>query len=497
MWFSLLGVCIYVLLCWALWVTRPSSHIHAVLVEDNSKIIKSIICLLTILACTLPMNLSPVWNGEEPDHRDQYEKIATSFLHGHLYFEEEVDSRLQAMDNPYDFDARVEEDVHELYWDHAYYKGHLYMYFGVVPAITLFVPYQYLTGNSLTTYHATQLYVAFFILGYFLLFHLLARLFFQSISLIIYLALSVALSIISVVYIVATPAMYCTAQSAALCFIVWSFLFYFKAVFNSNSEKKTILFSTIAATLGALSFGCRPTIALANIIAIPLSIVYFKRNSFSIRKIAKFGVVLIPYCLIGVGLMWYNYARFDNPFEFGQSYQLTVDDQSTYTEWTSRFSLSTIWSNIVFCLFSIPSDFNPVLLGGIVAYPIIWLSIFAFGKICMCYNSWKQSLISFLLLIITIVGIIILSISLFSPFPLPRYRLDFMWLLAITVFVVLGFTTAYSRRRNYWNFFIFFTSLLSVLVCVRQFFYPYDMNYAEYFEDTVPQTVHQVFLPFF
>lgn len=499
MWYSLLGVFIYILLGWALWVTRPSSCIHAYQIVNvtTSKrfIIKPSVCILTILTCTLPMNLSPIWNGEIADYRDQYEKIATSFLHGHLYFEEEVNPRLQAMDNPYDYNARVEQGVHEYHWDHAYYKDHLYMYFGVVPAITLFVPYLYLTGSSLTTYHATQIYVAFFILGIFLLFHLLARLFFRTLSLLVYLSLSVAFSVISVVYIVATPAMYCTAQSAALCFMLWGLFFYVKAVWDVKTENQTIIWASLGAICGALAFGCRPTIALANIVALPLAIVFFRKQGLTIRKLLHFSIILLPYLVIGMALMWYNNARFENPLEFGQSYQLTIADQSLYGKGSSHLCWNNIWSNLSFCLFAIPSNLNPVLFGVFVSYPILWLFVYEISKHNVIIQLIKHHLSGFVFISIIMVLFIIIAIAFFSPFPLPRYRLDFMWLLSITAYIVLGIVYRTEIHRNRFSYLIFVFSLFSILACVRQFFYPHDLNFSEYYEDTVPQIVRQVFLP--
>lgn len=499
MWFSILGVFIYVFLCWALWITRPSSHIHEISLEDRNNthgfVSKLIVCLLTIFACTLPMNLSPIWNGEIADYRDQYEKIAASFLHGHLYFEEEVNPLLQEMENPYDFHARVDQGVNEYHWDHAYYKGHLYMYFGVVPAITFFVPYLYLTGNNLTTYHATQFYVAFYILGLFLLFHLLARLFFKTISLLAYLSLSVVFSVISVVYIVATPAMYCTAQSAALCFMLWGLLFYVKAVWDVETERQTIKWALFGAICGALAFGCRPTIALANVVALPLALVFFRKYGLTIHKLLHFSIILLPYLLIGMALMWYNNARFDNPLEFGQSYQLTIADQSLYGRGGGHISWSNIWSNLSFCLFAIPSNFNPVLFGVFVSYPILWFFLYEIVKYNVSIHLIQHRLFGFVFVSILAVLLIISAIALFSPFPLPRYRLDFMWLLSIFVYIVLGIVFGKETHRNRYSYLIFVFSLFSLLVCVRQFFYPHDLNFSEYYEDTVPQIVRQVFLP--
>ena len=86
--------------------------------------------------------------------------------------------QLEQMENPYDPQERIDNNI--VYrWDHAYYDGHYYMYFGVVPVFLIFLPYRIITGMPLTTYHATQVFVAVFIIGIFVLFRLLAKLFFK------------------------------------------------------------------------------------------------------------------------------------------------------------------------------------------------------------------------------------------------------------------------------------------------------------------------------
>ena len=58
------------------------------------------------------MSLSPV-GMENSGHRDQYERMAQSILHGHLYLEyEDVDPRLSEMENPYDPQARKELGIY-------------------------------------------------------------------------------------------------------------------------------------------------------------------------------------------------------------------------------------------------------------------------------------------------------------------------------------------------------------------------------------------------
>jgi len=256
-------VCLLVLICFAF---RPQSAVFSLNVDNSwiRKIFTLLIALITIATCIMPMAELPLWNGEEPGHRNQYELMAENLLEGRLDFAYGDEDELLKLKNPYDPEERKATRV-KYHWDHAYYDGHYYMYFGIVPVFLAFLPYRVLTGDSLTTYHATQLFTAVTVLGIFALFSLLRKRFFQKLPYCSYLLLSVAFSVMSVWYAAAEPALYCTAITAALALETWSLYFFVRAVYVEKKENRQILFAGIGALLGALVFGCRPPIAIANV----------------------------------------------------------------------------------------------------------------------------------------------------------------------------------------------------------------------------------------
>lgn len=72
---------------------------------------------------------------------------------------------------------------------------------------------------------------------------------------------------------------------------------------------------------GTLSFGCTPTAALANLILIPLFIEYlrtelpYSRSGTEKAQLAgRICIIALPYVIIRILLMAYNYCRFENPF---------------------------------------------------------------------------------------------------------------------------------------------------------------------------------------
>lgn len=272
-----------------LWTVRPQSTLYKTTLEKftwKKKAFCVLTVVITIAACTWPMGKIPIWNGEVPDHRNQYELMAEAILEGHIDLRYGDEKELSKLDNPYDPEEREESGV-KFHWDHAFYDGHYYMYFGVVPVFLVFLPYRIITGMPLTTYHATQIFVAAAIIGIFTLLYLLSKLFFKKLSYCVYLALSVAFSVMSVWYSIAVPALYCTAITSAIALEIWSLYFYIRAVWGETSENRQIIFAFIGAALGALAFGCRPPIALANILVLPMLVVFLRQRKITFRLIGK------------------------------------------------------------------------------------------------------------------------------------------------------------------------------------------------------------------
>lgn len=439
-----------------LFAVRPSSAVHWPTVAHFGRvkvIVTVLTALITIAACVLPMDSLPLWNGEEAGHRNQYERMAESILDGHidLYYDEE--DTLATLDNPYDPNERDAAGVY-YHWDHAYYEGHYYMYFGVVPVFLAFLPYRVITGTALTTFHATQLFVAVFIAGVFLLFRLLAKLFFRNMSFSAYVALSVAVSVMSVWYATAEPALYCTAITAALALQIWSIYFFVRAVWGETRENRQIALAAVGALLGALVFGCRPPIALANLLVVPMLVTFIRQRKFSVKLLGKLALAALPYVAVAAALMVYNYVRFDNPFEFGQAYQLTVADQTNYKVALDKPTILRIVNGFIsnfLYVGSLRDTFPYTNTSGVLwNFPILLLSVGLFRPASLRrLRKHKLGLLAgglFLtVLVITAMDIV------WTPYLLERYNMDIYFLLGIACFMGVGFwyrTTDDGGRRR-------------------------------------------------
>jgi len=450
--------------------------------NSYGKILIMIVAFMVLTLCLMPMGWAPLWNGEVPGHRDQYEKITQSFLKGQLHFDTQVDPALLALENPYDPDARQASGVYNRQWndmwDHAYYNGHYYMYFGVVPVLVMFMPFQLLTGQPLTTYHATQAFTALYIIGLFLLFTYLAKRFFPKMPAAVFLLLTSAVAIMSVWYCVAAPALYCTAIMSALCFMIWSLYLFVRAVFDEEISWKTFLFAGLGALCGALAFGCRPTVALSNLLVIPLFITFLRRRKLTPKQWSCTTLCILPYVAVAAGLMWYNNARFGDPFEFGQSYQLTTADQSQYGNVFSRLEWNPLFKNIKNALFR--ADCGPLDYGIFVSFPILLLSVV--GPVRKGSRGYlvKSGLGLMIPTILVTVVIIIAMGVLWTPYLLPRYTMDYIWLMGVALFLSVGALYQREQVNSRLTLIVGLLSVGAIVVSVCLFLTPYDANYASH-----------------
>lgn len=490
------GGVLWTIILFVLFQIRPKAALHQMNVDLSNKknrVATLVVLVATILVCTIPMGWNPIWNGEQPDHRNQYEIMAKSMLNGHLYMDYEVDPLLLEMENPYNLEARKELGVN-YHWDHAFYDGHYYMYFGVVPVFLLFLPYLIITGTSLTTYHATQVFVTLFICGIFATFYLLTKRFFEKMSMAVYLTLSAAFSMMSVWYSVGTPALYCTAITSALCMEIWSLYFFARAVWVENEQKKTIVCAFFGSLFGALAFGCRPPIALANLFVIPLLMEYLRKRKINWKLIRQLAVAASPYLVVAVLLMLYNYVRFDSPFEFGQAYQLTAADQSGYTDFFQRLHWHTILNGIIYNFFSckLLSDIFPYVVynGFFVNFPILLFSIAGFASEGVRKAIKEKRLGFFVIMLFLIPVVITVFDTMWSPFLMERYRMDMYWILGVLCFTVIGlyYMQLPENSRRSFSCFIAAFGLITVGMSILLFFVQDDSNLAMYY----PQIIEEV-----
>lgn len=491
--FILGGILFWALTGALLFLIRPGSALHGTPVAAMSrKHMLALACLVLalIVLTAFLMTLSPVWNGEIPGHRNAYELMTEFMLQGHIDYIGETDPALLAMENPYDPEARKAAGA-EAHWDWAYYNGRFYMYFGVVPVFLVFMPYRLLTGRVPATYHATQLFTGLFIIGLAVYFLWLARRKFRKMTVCQLMCLLTLFSLVSTVYAAKFPSLYQTPVACGMFLEIWSLYFFSRAVWEERSERSAAGMAFLGSLCGALTFGCRPTLALSNLLVIPLLVHFLKNRKMTAGLAGRLLLAASPYVLTAAGLMIYNHARFGNPFEFGQAYQITLADQTKLGSILDPQNLTKVPVENLNNLFALPkADVTLPFLspgtGAVTCCPLL-LYAFACARKKPGGELKERNLYSFCLVLAVSVLLISTVQIIWTPGLWDRYKSDYLWLLSLGAFIGIGARTdaredpaAGSRR-------ICLAAFFCVLLTALVFLIPDDSSYTAYFPDALPQ----------
>ena len=332
MFFSFGRVLVLWLLSMFVYVLRPSSGVYKVqflkMQKGRSISIVSFFLVHMLLVYFL-VHINPFFQGESAINQRQYQRLAESLSQGEVAIMEEPAQSLQNMENPYDYDLRNQSvwGVGEDYcWDHAYYEGKYYVYFGVVPSALFYLPYYKLMGEHLHNWQAIFLGAGMFLAGMMGIICQIIRRWFKETSVgVWYLLTELTVLGSGFVYMCKRPDLYTVPIIMGLGFGllgVWCFL---------CSEKEGTLNGwqlALGSLLLALVAGCRPQLFLLILFPMLFLVRYWTSLRYlkSGEGIKSVAAVAVPMAVVAALLMIYNYARFGSPFDFGANYNLTFND---------------------------------------------------------------------------------------------------------------------------------------------------------------------------
>lgn len=383
---------------------------------------------------------------------NQYAYLADALLHGRPWLELKVPQSFAQLADPYDVAVRerlLSRGVTPIYWDYAFFDGHWYSYFGVIPAVLIYMPYQAITslwvsnGLMLPTPAAMSILTALgMIFAVLLVIRILQRHFPHS---------SLATTVICVVAMLlatnfpylASSGMFYTvpfAASLALTFMgLWFWL-------GSRTSSSRLSYTHVVAGSAciAMNLGCRPTFILTALLAIPIFGPY-ALELIHTRRIRAFCTTLacgiIPAIAIFIPLLAYNYWRFGSITNFGNDYQITVTNMTQY-----KAPLSTIAPVIGYYLALPPNftsafpwvDYAPVplnswqyaepALGGIFFIAPILLMMVALPLLTSRLRARHILASAYSMLGL---GILLLLFDAYKAGFSWRYMLDFSWLFSL------------------------------------------------------------------
>jgi hypothetical protein len=185
-----------------------------------------------------------------------YPLMADALLKGQAHLDLEVSPKLLKSARPYDSADRAINHIEE-YGDFSYYQGKYYSYFGVVPALLLFVPFKFLTGQDFPTHLGVFIFSAMTCLAFALLWREMVRRFMPRMPFFFYFMGGLSLLMVSGILLLCRhPVAYELAVASTLMFLALG-LFLFIRAFAGEKNFRVRFF--LASLCFALAVGCRPT----------------------------------------------------------------------------------------------------------------------------------------------------------------------------------------------------------------------------------------------
>lgn len=462
---------------------------------------KSIAMKKSVLVCVLALQLAFIlflslaanavfdengkYTGEEfYETVDPYQELTLALAEGKvdlngvnadsLEGEQQGIEELQKLENPYEWEQRGEINYK---WDRAFYNGKYYCYFGIVPVLIVYLPVYLLTGALVNTKILVLLMVMLTAVLMAKLVLTIAKKWKKHINMWVVLGTIVS-------FVNASMVMYCmngskfyeiATVSALICALAGIDCI-LNAFVDKGIRKKMLM---PGAFLMALSVGCRPNYILTSFVIAPIVLnglaknggyksvdgiksrfLNYVRGVFHKNNIKAIVSFVLPYAVVGIGLMYYNYIRFDSITEFGAKYQLTVYDTSYY-HMTDLGKLPITLARGILMMPTISSVFPyvkavkessnfagyfyDIVYLGILSNPIMWLLAMVPWSI---KRGVKQIEHKGFVIVSVIIALIMCHITTAMGGTSLRYSVDFAWIFFIPVIYVIFAIYSKAKERG-------------------------------------------------
>lgn len=486
-----------------LFVIRPKSFMYKHKLDLKIKWQKYVVIGFLIVQAILILGLCFV----EPRyiHSDgmgsaplQYQELADSFCKGQAYLEKDPTKELMELDNPYDPGERQSNGA-GYEWDHAYYNGHYYVYFGVVPVILFYLPYRIITGGNLN--NIAVVFICCFLVSaaVLALLYAVAKKWFKKTTFGVFMLMSIMMcDTCGIMYMAKRPNIYSIPIAAALMFVLFGLSLWISAETvdeNGNIKLRTGHIAAGSACM-ALVAGCRPHFLFASVFVIIIfwNNVFKDRLLFSKKSIKNTAAICLPFLIVGIGLMYYNYIRFGSPFDFGANYNLTTNDMTHRGIMMDRnitglfyylfqpFSISNIFPFVnttgVQTLYQGKTIAEAMHGGLLFMVPVTLLGIRGIWK-----KKWYHSSGDMRPYVIGICAVILCIITVITDVQasgiLPRYYGDFSWLLLLSASIAVFAEYGNIEQKQALIKVILTCFIISGIVFGLNIFYDADVSVAE------------------
>jgi len=243
-----------------------------------------------------------------------YTLLTDAFYNHQTYLRRAPAPQLLALKDPYDPQQNAGYRLH----DASLYKGRYYYYFGPGPVLLLYLPYALIMREPLPDRLGTWLFAgAAFLVACVLLKLLLTRFWPQTPRWLFYFLCTCLGFSNSFPYLLRRPDVYETAIAAGQLFILAGLYAAARAAWGAG--QRAMEAAALSGAAFAAAFASRPPLVFA---AGAMLWLLFLGDLPLRSRLQRFAAAVIPFTAGFLLVLFYNYVRFDSPFEFGNHYQL-------------------------------------------------------------------------------------------------------------------------------------------------------------------------------
>jgi len=421
-------------------------------------------------------------------------ELVDAFEHHQVNLLEEPSEDLLKLDDPYEYVKRdAEVGSGNFLWDHCFYNGKYYSYYGIGPVLALFLPYHLITGYYFPSGWATLMFSLIGILFLTKIYLAVIEKKFRDLPTNTVTAGLITLQLSSgIMFSAARPLFYELAiASGFMCVAIGAYL-----LMTSNilwDGKISYVRLGFASFFLGYAVLCRPTLAVYCIAALFFFAGGLKKALDGLEKRQKTrtffkyaAVALVPLGIIALGQMTYNYLRFDNPLDFGIQYSLTIND-FTHAEFHWKYVLINMYAYLFNMPHFTPRKFTYLASSAerfgingytffddagknLVSVGIIYraLPMFAYlfsGKALKRVEKKKRILPILLIGVTCVLMPLVIIFSSWESGYAVRYNADFSWQMVIGALVV-AFTLYKSIKSESTKKLVDLIFTFSTVVCV-------------------------------
>ena len=424
---------------------RPGSELYKRSYKNHA----FLLCLLSLASFVAVLIVATHVGHMETGamNQRQYIELAKALAHGQLYIDVQPSASLMSMDNPYDTNARYSNNV-EYLWDYAYFNGHYYVYFGILPVLIYQLPFYLLTGGEFPVAASVAISSVVMCVGVAFLLKKICQRWLGEITQAMFLILLLVMLCGSwAAYACAVPGHYVLPIVTGLACLVWGLVFW---IDSTRGGDINIPKAIVGSLLVALTLACRPQLMAGGLIGVVLLVSCFKKMDK--KRFFKSAIIAIaPFVFIFMLIGMYNAARFGSPFDFGANYNLTTNDMTH-----RAFSIDRVPLALFAYLFQSPSMIftYPYLVGtslasdyyGLTISETMWGGLLCLSPVLLCscllvikrFRERMTPMALSLSLCSLLVGFVLVVFDANGAGILMRYFMDFGFFFSLAAVFCIG-----------------------------------------------------------